>query len=363
MSNQIEQSPETITPKKSKSNTFHLLINRDPNLTRLFIILLLVYITMASLSPRVFLSFDGLSSMAFQFPEFGILALAMMITMISGGIDLSIVGIANLTSIIAAMIMVNFIPAGSTDILTIFAAIVAALMVGVLCGLFNGFAVSIIGIPPILVTLGTMQLFMGIAIVLTEGKAIVGLPEVFSAIGNGSIGFIPFPLIIFVLCVFIAHLLVNKRAFGLKLQMLGANPIASRFSGINNTVVLFKTYAISGLFASISGLLIVAHTNSAKADYGVSYILQAILIAVMGGVSAKGGFGKVSGVVMAVLTLQFLSSGLGALHVGNFFKDFMWGFVLLLVMVVNDISNRIQEKKQSQKIKLKMKQMDGGQKI
>jgi simple sugar transport system permease protein len=245
------------------------------------------------------------------------------------------------------MIMVNGISTDASSgasLPVILLSIAASMLVGLLCGIVNGFAVAKIGIPPILVTLGTMQLFMGAAIIITKGQAIVGLPEIFSQIGNGSLWVVPFPLIIFIACTLKVYILLNKRSFGLKLQMLGANPVAAKYSGINNTAVLLKTYAISGVLAAIAGLVIVAHTNSAKADYGTSYILQAILVAVMGGVNPNGGFGKISGIVMAVLTLQFLSSGLNALHVGNFFKDFVWGIVLLLVMVINELSHPIKPK-------------------
>lgn len=336
-------NPEPITPIGSSSFSLKRYLPQDASTIRLFIIMLVVFVLMAGISPSTFLSLDSFTSMSFQFPVFGIFALAMMLTMISGGIDLSIVGIANLTSIIAASVMVRMLPAEATageSLLYIFLGVVAALVVGLVCGLFNGFAVTRIGIPPILVTLGTMQLFMGIAIILTKGQAIVGLPELYTTIGNGSVWIIPVPLLMFCLCILGTYVLLNKQSYGMKLQMLGANPTASIYSGVNNTRVLLKTYAISGILAAIAGLVIVAQTNSAKADYGTSYILQAILVAVMGGVDPKGGFGKVSGIVMAVLTLQFLSSGLNALHVGNFFKDFMWGIVLLLVMVINEWSNR-----------------------
>jgi simple sugar transport system permease protein len=339
MSNRIGQSPGLKIKR---------LLNLDGNISRLFVIMIFVFVLMASISSGTFLTLDSFSSMAFQFPEFGILSLAMMITMISGGIDLSIVGIANLSSIIAANIMVHYIPNEASlgvTLLIILVAIVVAVLVGLLCGLLNGFAIARMGIPPILTTLGSMQLFMGAAIVITKGVAIVGLPELFSTIGNGSVWIFPFPLIIFIICLLITFILLNKKSFGLKLQMLGANPTASKYSGTNNTMVLLKTYAFSGVLAAVSGLLIVAHTNSANADYGTSYILQAILVAVMGGVDPKGGFGKISGLVMAVLTLQFLSSGLNALHVGNFFKDFVWGVVLILIMVINEVSNRMKLKR------------------
>jgi simple sugar transport system permease protein len=348
MSNPIGQSPEPMPPKRLVSLPIERLFHHDAHLVRLFVIMVIVFIAMVGVSPDTFLSLDSLSSMAFQFPEYGILSLAMMLTMISGGIDLSIVGIANLSAIVASMIMVTLIPEEASvgySLLVISAAVIVCLLNGLLCGLLNGYAIAKIGIPAILVTLGTMQLFTGLAIVITKGKAIVGLPELFSYLGNGSILSIPFPLLIFGLCMLLTYVLLHKQPFGLKLYMLGANPTAARFSGINNTAILLKTYAVSGLFAAIAGLVIVAHTNSAKADYGTSYILQSILVAIMGGVDPKGGFGKISGIIMAVLTLQFLSSGLNTLHVSNFFKDFVWGIVLLIVMVVNEICNRISLKK------------------
>lgn len=325
-------------------------LNPDGNLIRLFVVMIIVFVTMAMISPRTFLTIDSFSSMAFQFPEIGILALAMMLTMISGGIDLSIVGIANLTSIIAAMVMAHYVPGAGEgngmSLLFIVLASICSMGVGLLCGLVNGFAVAKIGIPPILVTLGSMQLFMGLAIIITKGTAIVGLPEMFSTLGNGSVLGIPMPLLVFVACLAVIYIYVNRRPYGMKLQLLGSNPAASRYAGINNTAILLKTYALSGILAAVAGLVIIAHTNSAKADYGTSYILQTILIAVFGGVNPSGGFGKIAGIVMAVLTLQFLSSGLNALHVGNFFKDFIWGFVLILVMVINEIVPKIRWRRQ-----------------
>lgn len=344
MSNNALKRTEPDLSHHDLSFSFSRFLKSDGNLTRLFIIMVFVFIMMSILSPHTFLSIDSFSSMAFQFPEIGILALAMMLTMISGGIDLSIVGTANLTSILAAMVMVKFIPPDASagiSILWTMLAVIVSMVTGMICGLLNGFAVGKIGIPPILVTLGSMQLYMGLAVVLTKGQAITGLPAAFSGIGNGSLAGIPVPLILFAVCIALMYILLNRRPYGIKLQLLGTNRTASRYSGINNTNVLLKTYAISGLLAAIAGLVIIAHTNSAKADYGTSYILQAILIAVMGGVNPNGGFGKIAGIVMAVLTLQFLSSGLNALHVGNFFKDFIWGIVLILVMVINVLSSKI----------------------
>lgn len=321
----------------------------DKGLSRLFVIMVLVFILMAALKPNPFLTLGNFSSMAFQMPEFGIMAIAMMITMLTGGIDLSIVGIANLSGILAAMVLVKYAPQGVSQgqaILVIAISIIISVIIGSLCGLFNGFAVSKIGIPPILTTLGTMQLFMGIAIIITGGKAVLGFPEQFAHIGNGTIGPVPVPMIVFIIIAIIFSILLNNTSFGIKLYMMGTNPIASEYSGIKNTSMLIRTYLLSGIMAAIAGITLIARTNSAKADYGTSYTLQAVLVAVMGGVNPNGGFGKIIGIIMAMLTLQFLSSGFNAMHFSNFFKDFIWGAVLIIVMVTNYVIDTFKSRAQ-----------------
>lgn len=316
-------------------------MNKDKNMTRLLFMLITVFAVMSIWGPNFF-SVDNFASMAFQFPEYGILAICIMVTLMTGGIDLSVVGILNLSSILAAMTMSKLIPKNSPDNVVcwyLIMSVALAMFVGILLGLFNGFVIAKIGIPPILATLATMQIYAGIGIVITQGKAVVGIPELFSSTINNSLMQIPVPLILFIVCVACIYVILNKTSFGIKMYMLGTNPTASTYAGINNARILIKTYALSGFLASISGLIIVARTNSAKADYAASYTLLAILIAVMGGVNPNGGFGKIGGVVLAVLTLQFLSSGFNALQLNNFVKDFAWGAVLILIMVINYYTN------------------------
>ncbi|PKG25367.1 ABC transporter permease [Niallia nealsonii] len=320
----------------------------DGNLTRLVIMMIAVFAIMSFLKPDLFPTFDSLVSMAFQFPEFGILAIAMMITMLTGGIDLSIVGIANLSAIMSGVAMVKVIPnviGSGSELITILLAVVIALIVGTLCGLLNGVAISVFGIPPILTTLGSMQLFMGLGIVITQGKAIYGFPMLFTELGAGSLLYIPIPLIIFILFIVFFSILLKKTSYGMKLYMMGTNPVASKYSGVNNLKITIQTYMYSGALAACAGLLIASRTNSANADYGSSYTLQALLVAVLGGVNPNGGFGRIAGVVVAILTLQFLSTGFNMLHITNFFKDFIWGAVLIIVMVTNYISSQRKEKR------------------
>ena len=211
----------------------------------------------------------------------------------------------------------------------------AALAVGLAAGLFNGMAVAVFGLPPILATLGSGLIFTGIAIALTGGSAIMGFPAATAWLGNATLLRVPVPLVLFAVLAAGLAFVLARTAFGLKVQMYGANPLAAHFAGVDVTRLLIRVYAVSGLFAATAGLVVMSRANSAKADYGSSYLLLAVLIAVLGGVNPYGGYGRVIGVVLAVLSMQFLSSGLNMLGVSNFARELIWGALLLLVMVVN----------------------------
>lgn len=313
----------------------------DTNLLRLGAITVVIFIVMSIARPNEFFSWTNFASMARQFPEIGILAIGVMITLLTGGIDLSVNATANMSGILAALVMTNMAPPGTPleqVIPVIILAVTVALVTGTLAGLLNGVLIAYVGITPILATLGTLTLYGGIALAITKGPAVYGFPDQFLAIGNATLVGIPIPVIIFTVIAAIFAFMLRSTPYGLKVYLLGTNPTASRFSAIDNTRVLIRTYMLSGLLASIAGVIIIARTNSAKSDYGGSYVLQAILIGILGGVSPAGGFGKISGLVLALLSLQFLSSGFNMLGFSNFFKDFVWGALLLLVMVTNYLS-------------------------
>ena len=186
---------------------------------RLAVIAAVVFLAMSALAPDRFLSVQNMTSMAFQFPEFAILALAMTVTMLTGGIDLSVVGIANLSAIIAATILTQVTGGGAGIVLVAYAA---AIGVGVAAGLMNGVLVANLGLPPILATLGSGLIFTGIAIALTGGSAVMGFPDATAWIGNSTLMGIPTPLILFGLLALGISLLLTRTGFGVKLRMYGA---------------------------------------------------------------------------------------------------------------------------------------------
>ena len=305
---------------------------------RLAVIAVVVFVLMAALSPDRFLSAQNLTSMAFQFPEFAILALAMTIAMMTGGIDLSVVGVANLSAVAAALLLANVVgpeASGGAAALWLVLAVMLALSIGAVAGLINGLLVARFGLPPILATLGAGLVYTGLAVAITGGSAVMGFPDIVAVIGNERLFGVPVPLILFAALAYGLHVLLTRTAFGLKVTMFGANPRAAFFAALDIDRIILRVYMIAGLFSSVAGLVIMSRANSAKADYGSSYLLLAVLIAVLGGVNPYGGYGRVIGVVLAVLSMQFLSSGLNMLQVSNFARELIWGALLIFVMVIN----------------------------
>jgi len=318
---------------------------KNPKNKVLFIIMISIVLVMSIAMPSKFLSGINIQSMASQFPEFGFLALAMMLAMITGGIDLSVVSIANLTGVIAAMILSGSLDNGMPDGTAIFLAIVVIIAISTLCGLMNGALIAFIGVPPILATLGTQGLFMGIAIVLTKGHSISGFPEQFMVIGNNNFLGIPISFILFIFAAFLVSTLLTRTKQGFSMFMVGSSPVVSRFSGVNNTKVLIITYMTTAILAGLASVIMISRVNSMRPGYGTVYLLQAILVVVLGGVDPDGGFGNVPGLIMGIFILQLTQSGLNILAFSPFFKKFMWGFALLLVMVLNHLLQKRNDKK------------------
>lgn len=333
-----------LSLRKLKISSF---LFKQQNLKRLVIMLIITFISMSVLKPEIFLTQDYFSSMLYLFPEYGIISIAMMISMISGGIDLAAVSIANFTGIITSLFLIRFIPSGAAGgyaVMILICGFFLALVLGGLCGAMSATLISKVGIPPILATLGTNDLILGAAIAFTKGSSISSIPSVLSDVGNYMIGgVIPVTLVAFIICGSLVSFILSKTTFGFKLYMMGSNQTASRFSGTDNTKIIFTTYILSGMLASISGLLMCARFNTARADFGTSYTMQAILICVLSGVSPNGGFGNVAGITLSVLILQILSSGFNMFpFISNFYRDLIWGAVLLAVLLYNHISNKRQ---------------------
>jgi simple sugar transport system permease protein len=287
----------------------------------------------------------ALQSMAFQLPELGILSLAMMVALLSGGLNLSIIATANLCALTMGWVLTTQVP-GAHDLMWggwQLVAVLAGVGVALVVGLINGCVIAYLGVSPILATLGTMTMCKGLSIGLTRGNVISGFPEPIVYLGNGTIGGVPVALLVFlVLCVPIAVLL-GKSPFGHKVYMIGSSEKATRYSGVDTRRVLLGVYVLSSLLAMVAALVMMARFNSANAAYGESYLLVTILAAVLGGVDPFGGAGKVGGLVMALIVLQVISSAFNLLDFSPFLTVAIWGALIIVVTFLGVVLENFKE--------------------
>ncbi len=293
--------------------------------TLIFLVILMTILTGGKL-----LQVDSLQAIAFQIPLLGVLTLAQMTPMLTGGIDLSIISTANLSGILAAMVLIH-IPSVYGTLLAIMVGVATAMAVGIL----NGILIAFLYITPIIATLATMILIKGVALAITKGYIISGFPDSFSFISNGEILGIPMPFIIFIAFALFLSVILSKTTFGISVYMIGSNPTATAFSGLNNKKILFNVYLLSGFLAGIASLIMISRFNAAQAAYGESYLLLTVLACVLGGINPAGGFGKVSGLLVAVVVLQTVSIGFNLLRLSSHLTDALWGIILLVIVVIN----------------------------
>lgn len=316
--------------------------NKNRDVCRLLLIMLLWMIFMAITKFKKFYSFKNFRTIAGQFPEYGLMALGCMLCMMTGGIDLSCVGVANLTSILVVNIMTAVFGVDGTMPISFTVVIyLAAIAIGAFAGAFNGFLISVVGVPPILATLGVNELLTGISIVLTGGSAVSSFPKEYCDLFATDIGGVfPIRLIVFIIVAVIVWFMLEKTSYGTKLKLLGTNQNVAKFSGLNNVGLLMRTYITSGVCAALGGMLMLATYSSVRADYGTQYTMQAILIVVLGGVSPNGGTGKISGVITAIILLKFLESGINRFHnISSYYISLIFGGVLILALVMDYFSN------------------------
>lgn len=307
----------------------------DGQLNFLLAINFLVLICAAVLSGGQFVNPYNLQSMASQMPELGLLGLGVTLAMISGsgGIDLSGIALANLAAIVGIMLVSRIVDTNNSPFLFTCALVITILAVGILGGMLNGLLIARIKLTPILCTLGTQLLFTGLAVVLSNGSAIrMGYVGPMDVIGNDTVAGVPIDFAVFVAIAAFTGAILRFSPFGLRLLLIGTNAKAARYAGIAEERMLFTTYTLCGALAAMAGAIIVARNSAAKWDYGSSYVLIAILIAVMAGVRPEGGSGRVICVVFSMMALQFLSSTFNFFGFSNYFRDCAWGLLLLLFL-------------------------------
>lgn len=315
-------------------------LSKDKNLTRMLAVFVICFAFFSITKGSSFLSVTSFQSMGKLFPEFGLLSIGVALAILTGGMDLSVVYLANLCSICAALTVAKMAGEGEISVVHILVGILVALLIGLIGGCLNGALISIVGIPAMLATLGTQSLFNGLSVVISGGSTVTGVKPLSDFIGKRILG-IPVPTYIFVICAVIVGFIISKTTLGYKIKMLGTNAKACAFSGFNNVKLTIINYAMIGLLSAVSGIIMLGRYNSAKADNGASYTMQAIMIAVMGGVDPAGGKGNIQGVCVAVLIIQMVSTWLNMFQqISNFYRQIIWGALLILILIMNHYINK-----------------------
>ncbi len=315
----------------------------DENIAGLFGLLSIIVIFFGIISPERFLTRQSFTSITSQLPELGLLTLAMFLPMLSGGLNLCIIGTANLTSLLMAWIFVHYIPLDAGMMIQIswfFLALTGAIILAILIGTITGALVTYIGIHPILVTLATTTIVNGIGISLSRGAAISSMPETVTILGSANVFGIPLTMFLFLFIAVALGLLLERTKLGKCIYMIGSNINATYFSGINTHRVQISIYILSSILCVFAGLVMMARFNSARMGYGDSYLLLTILAIILGGTNPFGGFGRVFGVVCALFVLQTMATGLNLIGGSPHFSLAMWGVLLLVALSARFIKKK-----------------------
>lgn len=306
----------------------------------LLIIFIVIFAVLAIMSPGKFLTMGNIRSMCFQIPEFGLFAIAMMLTIITGGINLSVVTSGTLGSILGALVLSRTWASGMAPALSIALTILMVLGVSTICGLINGLVVSYVGTAAMMTTLGTSTLYEGVGLLISKGNSISKFPSEFYWFGNGTLLGIPIPMYLFVIAAVVVAILLQRTPWGLSVYMVGSNVKTTMYSGIDVQRTTMRAYVLSGLLSGIAAVIMMSRYNSARIDYGSSYLMQTVAASVLGGTLITGGYGKVYGVAIAVMTLQCISSGLNIFGLDTSLTSMITGLVLIGTLAINFLSSR-----------------------
>lgn len=292
----------------------------------LVLVALGIFILNSFASPY-FLNAWSLSDLTFNFTEKGLIALAMALLIISGEIDLSVAAIISLASTLMGLALQY---GADTPVL-----VMVGIGTGIACGAFNGFLVTRLKLPSIVVTIGTMSLFRGISFIILGDQSFKGYPKSFSWFGQGYVGWvISFELVLFLVCAVVYWGLLHRTNFGRRVFAIGNNAVAAQFSGVRVDRIKFILFCLTGLMSGIAAILLTARLGSTRPSIAEGFELEAITMVVLGGVSILGGAGSIIGVVLAALIVGLVTFGLGLLNVPGIVMTIFTGSLLIVVIAL-----------------------------
>ncbi len=322
----------TNTEEPVKPSNWRFLMNEEwSGVAALAIFYVIIFTVFSILSPY-FLQMRNLLAIGSNMSVIGLMAIAGTPLIVAGGLDLSVAAIAGLTGVTVSLLYGLGI--------NIWVACLIAITIGACLGAFNGILVTRLKLNPLIVTLGTMSIFSGAALVLTGGLSKPMLVDGFNWLGSGRVMGVPVPLILMLVFCFATWWVMAKTRFGREIYATGGNPDASRIMGINTDRVQVLLYVLSAVVGAVSGIILGALLGAAAPNAAASQLLTVIAAIILGGTSLYGGRGSVWGTVLAVLILGTLNNGLTLLNVSSFWQEITRGVVLIAAVAFDQIRIR-----------------------
>lgn len=298
----------------------------------LLIILLVVMFILSRMSTQ-FLTAGNLLALTRLFVEVGLMTLPMTMIIITGGVDLSVGSMFGFTSV---MLGATWQYLGFPLPL----AVIATLVIGILCGTFNGLLVTRVRLPPLIVTLATLAIYRGLAFGVSQARSVRGWPEGFQFLGQGYVGPFPVQFLLWVVAAIAVALFLGRTAYGRYVYAIGNNEIGARFSGIPVDRIKLALFAFSGFMASLAGTIFVARVTTTRADAGTGMELDVIAAVVLGGTSISGGSGSILGTTLGLLIISLLRNGLTLAGIKGDATVIIIGAVLVLAVWLNRLFAR-----------------------
>ncbi|WP_078544659.1 D-allose ABC transporter permease [Litchfieldia alkalitelluris] len=285
-------------------------------------ILILIILVLGILSPTYFFTPSNLTQIILQSSINILVGVGEFFPILIAGIDLSVGSIMALTGMITAKLLVAGVP-------IILAILLGGILTGALLGFINGFLVVKTNLHPFIITLGTLSIFRGLTLIISDARPVYGLPTEFTQGVAGWLWFVPIPVIIAFVLAGILMFITNKTKMGRNIYALGGNPQAAWFSGINIKLHTIVVFMISGICAGIAGVVLTARLGAAEPLAGTGFELFAIAAAIIGGTSFFGGKGKILGVVMGALIIGVINNGLNILNVSTYYQQIVMGSLII----------------------------------
>tara|TARA_B110000967_G_C18884187_1_gene562913 strand:- start:1282 stop:2235 length:954 start_codon:yes stop_codon:yes gene_type:complete len=301
--------------------------------TSLFVFLAFL-IVFFSFTSEYFLSPYNIISLLTNISYSGIAAIVLTLVMISRGLDISIGGVIGLTTVVVSALY------SQNDPMPVWLILIIGLGTGGIVGLINGWCVTKLEMDPIITTLGAMAITRGLAYVISDSQSILMFEETTDFISNGTILFVPIPILIFLLTALIFSILLHKSKFGRQIYAVGANEVSAGLSGIPVNKVKMTVYIFSGIAASISGIILLGQTSVGMPQHGIGTELEVITAVLLGGTALSGGKGTIYGTIAGVLILGVLFNGLTISGVRYVHLQIFQGILLLVAVATYEIKTR-----------------------